>query len=49
MPSVQELQDLFEGTGDSCDNDDSDDGDYRDDDDQPQGRERPHRRVDESN
>ena len=48
MPSVQELQDLFEGTGESSGNDDSDDGDYRDDDDQPQGRERPHRRVNES-
>ena len=48
MPSVQELQELFEGTDDSGDDDDSDDADYRDDDDQPQGRGRPHRRVNES-
>ena len=46
--SVQELQDLFEGTDDSSDNDDSNDEDYRSDDDQPQGRERPRRRVNES-
>ena len=48
MPSVQELQDLFEGTDDSSGNDDSDDDDYQDYDDQPQGRDRPHRRVNES-
>ena len=48
MPSVQELQGLFEGTDDSGDDDDSDDEDYRDDDDQSQGRGRPHRRVNES-
>ena len=46
--SVQDLQDLFEGTGASSDNDDSNDEDYRSDDDQPQGRERPRRRVNES-
>ena len=48
MPSVQELQELFEGTDDSGDGDDSDDEDYRDDDDQSQGRGRSHRRVNES-
>ena len=48
MPTVQELQDLFEGTDDSSGNDDSGDVDYRDDDDQPQGRDRPRRRVNES-
>ena len=46
MPSVQELQDLFEGT-DVPSDDDSDEEDYRDDDDQPQLRERPRRRVNE--
>ena len=46
-PTVQELEDLFEGTDESSGNGDSDDDDYPDDDDQPQGRERPHRRVNE--
>ena len=48
MPTVQELEDLFDGTDDSSGNDDSDDDDYRDDDDQPQGRQRSQRRVNES-
>ena len=47
MPSVQELQDLFEGTDESSDGDSADD-DYWDDDDQSQVRERPRRHVDES-
>ena len=47
MPSVQELEELFEGTDDSSGDNDSDDEDYRDDDDQPQGRVRPRRRVNE--
>ena len=46
--SMQDLEELFEGTDDSTDNDDSNDEDYRSDDDQPQGRERPRRRVNES-
>ena len=46
--SVQDLQELFEGTDASSDNDDSNDEDYRSDDDQPQGRGRPRRRVNES-
>ena len=47
MPSVQELQDLFEGTDESSDGDSADD-DYWDDDDQSQVRERPRRHVNES-
>ena len=47
MPSVQELEELFEGTGASSD-DGTDNEDYRDDDDQTQVRQRPRRRVNES-
>ena len=48
MPTVQELEELFEGTDDSSGEDDSDDEDYRDADDQPHARVRPRRRVNES-
>ena len=48
MPTVQELEDLFDSSDNSSGNDDSDDDDYRDDDDQPQGRQRSQRRVNES-
>ena len=48
MPTVQELEDLFDSSDNSSGNDDSDDDDYRDDDDQPQGRQRSQQRTNES-
>ena len=47
MPSVQELEALFEGSGASDEDDDTGDEDYRDDDDQAQVRHRHRRRVHE--
>ena len=48
MPTVQELEEMFEGLDSSDEDDDAGDEDYRDDDDQAPVQQRPRRRVHES-